>query len=309
MHEDSARALMHIERFVRERLRPAVYSDRCALALAAWDVTGEPVSFAEAVRERFQPIEPTSSWGRPWGTTWFHVTGRVPSGWPANAKIELVADLGFTDALPGFQCEGLVYSADGGILKGIEPRNQYVRLPAAAAGAIDLYIEAASNPDIVSGFAFRPSRLGDRATAGSDPLYRLGRIDLAILDEQVWELSQDMWTLSGLLAELPVALPRSAQIRQALIRCVESIDPQDVSGTAAVGREQLREVLAQPGPASAHRVHAVGHAHIDSAWLWPVRESVRKVARTFANVLALLEEYPDFVFAASSAQQYAWLKQ
>jgi alpha-mannosidase len=55
-------------------------------------------------------------------------------------------------------------------------------------------------------------------------------------------------------------------------------------------------------------VVAVGHAHIDSAWLWPVRETVRKVARTFANVLELMERYPDFVFVASSAQQYKWIR-
>jgi alpha-mannosidase len=56
-------------------------------------------------------------------------------------------------------------------------------------------------------------------------------------------------------------------------------------------------------------VHAVGHAHIDSAWLWPVRETVRKVARTFANVLDLMDTDEEFVFAASSAQQYAWLQE
>ena len=55
-------------------------------------------------------------------------------------------------------------------------------------------------------------------------------------------------------------------------------------------------------------MYAVGHAHIDSAWLWPVRETVRKVARTFANVLQLMETDAELVFAASSAQQYAWMR-
>ena len=61
--------------------------------------------------------------------------------------------------------------------------------------------------------------------------------------------------------------------------------------------------------ASAHRVSAVGHAHIDSAWLWPLRETVRKVARTASNVLALMDDDPDFVFAMSSAQQWAWMEE
>jgi alpha-mannosidase len=67
-------------------------------------------------------------------------------------------------------------------------------------------------------------------------------------------------------------------------------------------------VLAQPANASAHRISAIGHAHIDSAWLWPARETIRKVARTTANVTALMDDHPGFVFAMSQAQQLAWLR-
>ena len=56
-------------------------------------------------------------------------------------------------------------------------------------------------------------------------------------------------------------------------------------------------------------VSAIGHAHIDSAWLWPVRETRRKVARTVSNALALMDADPDFKYAMSSAQQYAWLEE
>ena len=51
------------------------------------------------------------------------------------------------------------------------------------------------------------------------------------------------------------------------------------------------------------------YAHIDSAWLWPVRETIRKVARTTSNVVQLLDTHPDLVYAMSSAQQFAWLEQ
>jgi len=88
----------------------------------------------------------------------------------------------------------------------------------------------------------------------------------------------------------------------------DAVDPWDVAGTAAAGRSVLADVLARPAHASAHRVVAVGHAHIDSAWLWPTRETARKCARTFSNVLALMDTDPDLVFACSSAQQYAWVR-
>ena len=36
--------------------------------------------------------------------------------------------------------------------------------------------------------------------------------------------------------------------------------------------------LEPRGGRPTHRAHAGGHAHIDSAWLWPIRETRRKVA-------------------------------
>ncbi len=68
-------------------------------------------------------------------------------------------------------------------------------------------------------------------------------------------------------------------------------------------------MLSRPAVPSAHTLSGVGHAHIDSAWLWPIRETKRKTARTFSNVLRLAEQYPDFRFACSQAQQYVWVKE
>ncbi|HEV2476420.1 MAG TPA: alpha-mannosidase, partial [Candidatus Dormibacteraeota bacterium] len=60
---------------------------------------------------------------------------------------------------------------------------------------------------------------------------------------------------------------------------------------------------------SAHRITAVGHAHIDTAWEWPLREARRKVARSWSTQLELMDVYPDYVFAASQPAQYEWMKE
>jgi alpha-mannosidase len=311
MHDDSALVELRISRFVRERLRPALNRATMPLTIQSWDAPGEPVPFADAVGQTFTPFGTGRRWGRPWGTTWLHVTGTVPAKWvvDGDVRLELQVDLGFSKATPGFQAEALVYSPDGVILKAISPRNRSVPLPSRPGGPIDLYLEAAANPDVTSGFTFVATDKGDLATAGDKPLYTLRQVDLALRDDTVWQLLADFWTLTGLMRELPAGSGRRADILRALERCIDTVDPDDVAGTAASGRDTLAEVLARPANASAHRLHAVGHAHIDSAWLWPVRETVRKVARTFSNVLALIDANPDFVFAASSAQQYAWLKE
>ncbi|BCW65897.1 putative glycosyl hydrolase [Arthrobacter sp. NicSoilB4] len=312
MHDDRRLTEVRLDRFVRERLAPAVYPRSVPLTLSSWDVPDEPVPVLEALRQQFTPQEHGSAWGRPWSTKWLRLEGQVPDGWgtAADTSVEIIVDLGFSSDSPGFQCEGIAWRRDGTIVKAISPRNQYIPLKLLGSGmSVDFYVEAAANPDLSQGWTFAATRYGDKATSGNEPKYRLGRIAIAELNQTVWELQQDIWTLSGLMHELPMELPRRHEILRALERMLDVMDPDDVPGTAAAGREALAGVLARPAYASAHRLLATGHAHIDSAWLWPVRETIRKCARTFSNVVALMDEDPGFVFSCSSAQQLAWIKE
>lgn len=310
MHISPALIEQRAERMLRERITPAIHAESVPLALTAWQAPGEPVPFAHAAAQDYEPIRPGDPWGPPWGTTWLHATGVVPDGWRRREghRVELVVDLGFTDTQPGFQAEGLLRRADGSAIKAVSPFNRAADWE-GEPDAVDVYIEAASNPDVAGGFGFAPTPLGYRETAGDDPLYRLRRVDVALRDLTVWELVQDLTVLLELAAGLPEDSTRRARIDVALERAVDRVDPRDVGGTAAAARAELADVLAAPASASAHHAVAVGHAHIDSAWLWPVRETVRKCVRTFSSVLALMDADPDFVFACSSAQQYAWVKE
>lgn len=310
MHDDRILVEARLERVLEERIRPALYPETVPLQVAIWNAPGEPVPVTEGLAAPYEPLSTGQPWGAPWGTSWFKVTGSVPAAW-AGRTVEAVLDLGFNKATPGFQCEGLVHTPDGTPLKGIHPRNQYVRVGAPVAGGeeIDFRIEAASNPVIQGERAFEPTALGDPATAGTDPQYRLGRMDLAVFDEEVWQLVMDLEVLGELMAELPADSARRYEILRAVERCLDAVDLQGVNATAAAARAELAGVLATPAQPSAHRISAVGHAHIDSAWLWPLRETVRKVARTSSNMASLIEESPEFVFAMSQAQQWAWVKE
>ncbi|MDJ0354616.1 glycoside hydrolase family 38 C-terminal domain-containing protein [Paenarthrobacter sp. PH39-S1] len=311
MHDDRLLTEARLNRFVADRLLPAVYARALPLTVTGWNVPDEPVSFAEAVDQDYVPVVGGEPWGAPWSTKWLRISGTVPAGWGGEGRtLEAVVDLGFTIEIPGFQCEGIAWRLDGTIAKAISPRNQHVSVDLLGSGdGIEFLVEAAANPDVARGFVFAPTPLGDKATAGALPQYRLGPIVLAERDLQVWELCQDVGSLNGLMHVLPVDLPRRSEILRALETMMDVMDPTDVSGTAVAGRAALAEVLSRPAYASAHNVVATGHAHIDSAWLWPVRETIRKCARTFANVLALMNDHPDFVFSCSSAQQLAWIKE
>jgi alpha-mannosidase len=311
MHDDRSLVEARLARVLDERIRPAVHPELMPLDVAVWHAAGEPVPVREGLGGRTEPIAVGDAWGAPWGTSWFRISGTVPAAW-AGRTVEALLDLGFNESQPGFQCEGLVYTPEGSPVKGLHPCNQWVRIGAPVAGGEEvlLHIEAASNPVVLEGSRlFEPTTLGDKETAGGEPQYRLGRMDLAVFDETVWDLVQDLEVLGELMVELPVEGARRWEILRAVSRALDVIDLQDVNGTAAAAREQLAGVLATPAVPAAHHISAVGHAHIDSAWLWPLRETVRKVARTTANMTALLDAEPEFIFAMSQAQQFAWIKE
>ncbi|WP_295776647.1 glycoside hydrolase family 38 C-terminal domain-containing protein [uncultured Microbacterium sp.] len=316
MHDRSALAQLRIDRFLRERLTANIHRATAPLDIERWEASGEPVTFAEASAAEFAPFAVGRAWGRPWGTTWLRVRGQVPPSWrdaegalPPGTRAELLVDLGFTSGQVGFQSEAMVWTVDGRPLRGIAPFNNAVTEAIDADGRIDVFIEAASNPDVGSLFTFEPTPLGDPATAGTDHIYRLRQVDVALRDLEVAALRADTVALRGLAEQLDAGSPRRAEILAGLEAMIDAVDPDDVSGTATAGRAVLAPLLARPAHASAHTLHAVAHAHIDSAWLWPVRETARKVARTFSNVLSLMDEDPDYLFASSSAQQFAWVKQ
>jgi alpha-mannosidase len=62
------------------------------------------------------------------------------------------------------------------------------------------------------------------------------------------------------------------------------------------------------GPSEAEAT-SVGHTHIDVAWLWTLSQTRQKVCRSFATVLKLMDEYPEYVFMSSQPQLYQYLKE
>ncbi|QGK69924.1 alpha-mannosidase [Allosaccharopolyspora coralli] len=308
MHDRRRTVEDRIHRTLVERLRPAEHRRRTPCRVSAWQVPGEPVPFAEAVRAPYAHVDLGAHWGPPWTTTWFRLDVTVPDD-VAGEDTEIVFDPGFTDAQPGFQCEGLAHLPDGTILTGLHPRRRQIPLHTTPGQHLRVYVETAANPTVLRSDGFLPTLDGDPHTAGHAPRYRLRRADLAVFDATAHRLNHDIDVLDQLMHELPVDSPRRGQIRHALEAALDRLDLHDIHGTAADARAELADVLAAPAQHSAHRLHAVGHAHIDSAWLWPVRETRRKVTRTLAGVAALAETHPQLRFAMSQPQQLEWLRE
>ena len=73
--------------------------------------------------------------------------------------------------------------------------------------------------------------------------------------------------------------------------------------------DEIERILAPIGHvAKTYRVHCVGHGHIDMNWTWSWQETVATTHDTFASVLELMNEYPDFTYSQSQASIYALME-
>ncbi|HUJ64019.1 MAG TPA: glycoside hydrolase family 38 C-terminal domain-containing protein, partial [Acidimicrobiales bacterium] len=281
-------------------VKPAVYPRRLDLAVEAYHVHGEPIPPSEAVRRQYVPFAVGDGWGGMWDTSWFRFTASVPDEWEGQEVAALI-HLGGDDVV-GFSAEGLIWDRDLAPRQGLHHRHRefVVARHATAGERIELYVEAAANPIPKWHRQDWPLLAPDYH---GPPLYVLRQGELVTVDRRVGELYADL----RLLIEMARRLPEHADaIVTALDRLRAAIETGGVA--AAADRAELGQTVLGRPSALSHRITAVGHAHIDSAWLWPVRETKRKCARTFANQVRLMERYPDHHFACSQAVQYQWVK-
>ncbi|MDO4665514.1 MAG: glycoside hydrolase family 38 C-terminal domain-containing protein [Actinomycetaceae bacterium] len=306
--------LKRVHRTLTERVMRCVYTKKTPLQVQIWRVpdeddgtVGEPTKGPGD----FSPFQVGKPWGKPWQTVWFRFQGRTPAQLGEDEQFEAVINLGWADHSPGFQAEGLVRDEGGHVLKAINPRNQWVPLPQTPNTDFSFTVEAAANPLLLDVLPFQKTADGDKLTAGGEQIYTLTQADLAVMNKTVAALVIDLQMLHELLAakEEKNFTATDYETLGALNGALDALDLGDIAGTAGAARAVLAPILSRPALPHAHRLSAVGHAHIDSAWLWPIRETKRKVCRTLANVVRLLEDGADMYFALPAAQHVAWLKE
>ena len=207
----------------------------------------------------------------------------------------------------GFGAEALVWR-DGQPVQGLSPNHRLRTSPSEAAGgeSVELFVEAAANPP--SPFGANPWPLLLPEPDGA-PMFTLQQADLHVRDPEFDRFWHDFRVLVELLAELPDGDPARARLYAGLDRACNVLELPDIADSWRSAQPVLEELLAERAAPSAHRVSMVGHAHLDTAWLWPLRETIRKCARTFSTVLELMDRYPEYRFVVSQAQHLAWMQE
>jgi len=295
--------ITRIERF-QDRIAKLIITDSIQLG-AKYYSSKDPIPFNSISKNKFRKIKEGNKWGETWGSAWFHLTGSIPKSWKGK---KIVAHLDFSG-------EGLVHKSDGTIIQGItigsvfdsEFSRDIVHLYKKCKGGerVELFVETAANG--LFGVFTEPDPDTDSPKRYGHYDAYVNKIDLAVFNEELWHLWLDIKILYGLTKTLPEKSVRRSRI----IKCVnDAIDAfLDNPANCSKSKNILKKELNKKAAPSDLTVTAVGHAHIDTAWLWPVRETIRKCARTFSSQLKLIKEYPDYIFGASQPQHYAFIKE
>ena len=218
-----------------------------------------------------------------WATWWLDVSAEVPEAW-AGSRVDLllVTNSEATVWVEGEPAQALVSGAG---------RDRIAATLVPADGRIAAQVEIACN----GLFGWAELNPPSQRPEPIPPAFRLERCEIARFDPDAWELVSDLGVLTALMDEEEGAWGGE------LVR--------ELNAFCNTGdREILTRLLERRNGTRTHEITAIGHAHIDTAWLWPLEETYRKCVRSFATQLRLMETYPDYRFACSQAQQYAWIR-
>jgi alpha-mannosidase len=280
----------------------------CYLPLGSIELSGfttlEQLTAEQALQRTFTSMPPGTAWGAKWEYGWFKGQVTLP---PLVAGKRIVFR-----ANPGG--EALVW-INGRIEGSFGWGHKEITLAVNAqpGQAFDILFEAYSGHGrITVGDGPVPHGVQTVPEAPAAQV-TLGETTFGIWREEIYQLLIDFNTLFELRNGLDEKLLRTSEIDEGLFESTLIFDPElpenALFESAKAARARLKPLLdAHNGP-TMPTLHGFGHAHIDVAWLWPLQETERKMARTVINQLALFDEYPEFKFLQSQPHLYVMLRQ
>lgn len=271
-----------------------IYKKICRLDIEAY-LSKEPLSWQDRTKGEKKKLQPGDKWGDLFDCAWFHFTGSVPAE-GAGKHIVLLIDI---------NGEACVFDDNGNPILGLT--NGSSAFDTAPDMSLKRVVELSKS-------AKSSQPIDIWADAGCNDLFgrlsndgKIKQAEIAICRDNIKSLFYDYWVLCELSAVLDKQSARYAKVIESLynaMRALQSFDDQNIE----TARNALAPELERKNCDYCMSVSAVGNSHIDLAWLWPIRETIRKAARTFSTVLDLMDRYSDYKFGASQAQLYLWVK-
>ncbi|MBQ6470713.1 MAG: alpha-mannosidase [Victivallales bacterium] len=281
-----------------------IYSD-CIPLEAELGQSLVPVPYKERLSLKYRPVQEGDTWGPKWSSAWLHVQATVPARFAGKELCLRINGGG----------EALVYDKKGVPAMGLTNvcafeqnyhKDRYLIGKCKTGAKLDYWIELAAN----ALFGIQQPQAFDRNP--DDPLgtyiAQISQLKLCVFERELWGLHHDMKALYGQIEFWGDNDYRSKQLLTILNNALD-IFQYDNANVPAVRKYLAEKAFSRKAYASAPTVCSIGHAHIDLGWLWPVRETTRKAARTFASQLDNMERYPDYKFGESQAYLYKIIKE
>ncbi|MFH1131418.1 MAG: alpha-mannosidase [Pseudomonadota bacterium] len=279
---------LRIQQFIK-RLEQHVYRESVPLSLA---FCGQPYgSQAQAKKGKFKSIKPGFAWGPVWSTSWFRIAGQIPQSWKGKRVVARL-DLG---------SEATIWENDSPVL-GVDKFHLYAPISEVCKGEerVKLWVQAygGESPGV---------KEHGETTAPPPRPYEVKEALLQTMDHDLWQFFLDFRFSFDLLSVLPKTDVAREHLLRGLNEAINVVD-FDNNKTLNIAHELLRSRMAQKRVDKYHTLYPVGHAHLDTAWLWPLSITSKKLAHTVANQLALIEKYPEYIFVHSQPAQYEMLQ-
>ena len=237
------------------------------------------------------------SWGGKDQCCWFRTELKLPDNWnldQGNIYLEIIPGKAHPGGLGG--AESLLY-LNSRVRQGLDRNHSLVKLgeKELESGNLEIAVKA------FSGLEAEQKKFKRAAL-----IYR----DSAV---------EEFYQLAKTLKESIAVMPEGDNLRQKLLNSLNQafnlLDFRKAGSaeflkTAAAANQHLQASLAElKTETNLPQITAVGHSHIDVAWLWRLLHTREKTARSFSTVLKLMEEYPEYTFVQSSPQLYKFIKE
>lgn len=285
-----------LQAFLKNDLMPAVTQRLSDLDI---EINENPChSQTEAEPGPWKPVERGHRYGPAYTTFWFRVRGAIPEV-PAGKTLGLVAEVGG---------ERTVWKGNSPF-QGLDVEHD-VMWGVSSPGVMPF--EGFSDGKNATVYIQSYTRNTQTTVVGKEkprePLTETVKDAYFVaIDEELKQLMFDVEFGLLFLQAVETGDPAYDTVLRALNDVANTYDPAQRE-TIARSRKLLRDALGTLNGELKHTIVPVGHAHLDTAWLWPIEITKKKMAHTTSNQLALMERYPEYVFVHSQASQYEWLE-
>lgn len=261
----------------------------------------------------WKPISKGQTWGGKFQNMWLKTSFCVPERFVGrkiilNSSIDAFECMVYVDNKP----IGL-FNKDGDVHGG----NHSIALLSKSANAnerFDISLECYAGTPLLNFHPYDNYGLDDMPE--EEYIRTFNGVTACAIREDVVQFLFDLKTLNQLIANLDKDSYRYGEVLSAAFDVYKVVTQYPVDVEEEVWRSAMnkanavmKEVLSQKNGNSVGSIGLIGHAHLDSAWLWTVEETKRKCARTFSNALSLMDWYPEYTFLQSSALHAAWMKE